>query len=54
MLKKAAATMLMSLGSQRGAEAMAERLHNEAGWGYILIFADGEGYRITEREQRTL
>lgn len=50
----AAATMLMSLGSQRGAEAMAERLHNEAGWGYILIFADGEGYRITEREQRTL
>ena len=48
----AAATMLMSVGSERGAEALAKRCNEEAGWGYILIFADGEGYRITAAEQR--
>lgn len=47
-----AATMLMSLGSERGAEALAERCNKEFGWGYILIFAEGEGYRVVEREQR--
>jgi thiamine biosynthesis lipoprotein len=48
----AAATMLMSVGSERGAEALAKMCNEEAGWGYILIFADGEGYRITAAEQK--
>ncbi len=48
----AAATMLMSVGSERGAEALAKRCNEEAGWGYILIFADGEGYRIVDAERK--
>lgn len=48
----AAATMLMSVGSERGAEALAKRCNDEFGWGYILIFAEGDGYRIVDAEQR--
>ena len=50
----AAATMFMTLGDSANALSVAQRCEAEHGWRYYFIFADGEGYRITEREQRTL
>lgn len=42
----AAATMLMACGSEGGAVELARRCAEEFGWGYYLIFADGDNYRI--------
>lgn len=42
----AAATMLMSLGSEGGALEVAKRCEKERGWLYYLIYADGEEYHI--------
>lgn len=42
----AAATMFMSMGSDGGALALAQRCEAEYGWSYYFIYADGEGYRI--------
>lgn len=47
----AAATMLMAVGSERGAEALAARCNEEFGWGYILIFADEDGYDILQNDE---